>query len=138
MKIRTLLLCAAIIGVALLAYRLWPDDNSGRPLVCSQLSPGVKHSRHCTPAELDRVRAAHRWVAQNVASALPPVVMAGVSSFIEDTGRRTRSTFYRRLNRNDIDGACEAMLIYVHRRGEIDPERVKRREHERAMCLTKG
>lgn len=138
MKIRTLLLCAAVTVIACIAYWVWPEDESGKPLVCSQLSPGVKHARHCTPAELDRVRAAHRWVAQNVAPALSPVVMAGVSSFIEDTGRRTKSVFYRRLNRNDIDGACEAMLTYVNRRGEIDPERVKRREHERAMCLTKG
>ncbi|MGU3629830.1 lysozyme [Comamonas sp. C24C] len=138
MKLRTLLVGAAIVAAALVVYRLWPEDTTGRPLVCAQLSPGVKHAKHCTPAELDRVRAAHRWVAQNVAPALSPVVMAGVSSFVEDTGRRTKSTFYRRLNRNDIDGACEAMLTYVHRRGEIDPERVKRREYERAMCLTKG
>lgn len=138
MKLRTLLLCAAIVAAVFAAFRFWPESEEGRPLVCSQLSPGVKHARHCTPVELERLRAAHRWVAQNVAPSLPPVVMAGVSSFIEDTGRRTKSTFYRRLNRNDIEGACEAMLTYIHRRGEIDPERVKRREYERAMCLTKG
>ena len=127
-------LALAIMGAAWLLH----DDPASRPLVCEQLSPGVKHARQCTPAELTRARAAFRWIVESVEPALPPVVMAGVASFIADTGRRKRSTFYRRLNRNDIEGACDEMLAYTSRRGEPDPERAARRGHERALCLTKG
>lgn len=128
-----LVVCCA----GLLAWWLH-DDSEGEPLVCEQVTPGAKYAKSCTANELQRVRNAARWVVENVGPSLPIDAMAGVSSFIEDTGRRKRTMFYQRISVSDIDGACEAMLKHVHRRGEIDPERVKRREYERAMCLTKG
>lgn len=114
------------------------DEPDGVPLVCEQVTPGAKYAKPCTANELQRVKNAAHWVAENISPSLPVETMAGVSSFIEDTGRRKRTVFYQRMSVSDIDGACEAMLKHVHRRGEIDPERVKRREYERAMCLTKG
>lgn len=138
MKRKTVIAILAVIAAALFLAVWLHDDPEGRPLVCEQISPGVKHAKQCTPRELSRARAAYRWIVENVEPNLSPVVMAGVTSFIEDTGRRKRSTFYRRLSRHDIEGACEEMLAYVNRRGEVDPVRVKRRGHERAMCLTKG
>lgn len=116
----------------------WHDEPNGAPLVCEQVTPGATHAKPCTANELQRVKNAARWVAENISPSLSVETMAGVSSFIEDTGRRKRTVFYQRMSVSDIDGACEAMLKHVHRRGEIDPERVKRRENERAMCLTKG
>lgn len=117
---------------------LWlHDDPEGMPLVCEQLSPGVKYAKQCTPAELNRAREAFRWIIEN-APPLTTVVLAGVASFIEDTGRRKRTTFFQLLSRHDIEGACEQMMAHVNRRGETDTVRVKRRGHERAMCLTKG
>lgn len=137
MKIRHIIWALAISSsLALIGWWLY-EDPEGRPLVCEQISPGSKYSKQCTPQELTRARAAYRWIVEN-APPLSPVALAGVASFIEDTGRRKRSTFYERLSRNDIDGACDEMLAYTRRRGDTDPVRVKRRTHERAMCLTKG
>ena len=123
---------------AVISLGVWlHDDPEGKPLVCEQLSPGVKYAKQCTPVELNRARAAFRWIVEN-APPLTPVVLAGVASFIEDTGRRKRTTFFQLLSRHDIEGACEQMLAHINRRGQTDPVRVKRRGHERAMCLTKG
>lgn len=129
----------AILLISCTAFLVWwlHDDPDGKPLVCEQLSPGVKHAKQCTPSELNRAREAFRWIIEN-APPLPSVVLAGVASFIEDTGRRKRTKFFQLLSRHDIDGACEQMLAHINRRGQPDPIRVKRRGHERAMCLTKG
>lgn len=137
MKNRMLLVSLSIV-VLLLFIGWWlRDDPKGNPLVCEQVSPGVKHAKECTAKELTRVRAAYRWSVEN-SPQLAPSVMAGIASFIEDTGRRKNSTFYQRLSRGDVDGACEQMMAYVNRRGEFDPDRAKRRENERALCLSKG
>lgn len=127
----------AVCSAGLLAWWMH-DDPEGVPLVCEQITPGVEYAKQCSSNELQRVKNAARWVTENVSPSLPVETMAAVSSFIEDTGRRKRTVFYQRISLNDIDGACEAMLSHVRRHGEIDPERVKRRVNERAMCLKKG
>lgn len=137
MKIRHIIFAVLVAAVFVLISWWLHDDPEGRPLVCEQISPGAKYAKQCTPHELTRARSAYRWIVEN-APPLSPVALAGVASFIEDTGRRKRSTFYDRLSRNDIDGACDEMLAYTRRRGDTDPVRVKRRTNERAMCLTKG
>lgn len=134
-KIVACILCAAA-SVAFLAWWLASDDES-RPLVCEQISPGVKHARECSPAQMRRVRDAHLWVVDNFPATLSRTAIAGVASFIEDSGRRTRTDFYKRMRLHDVDGGCEAMLSHVTRRGEVDPDRVKRRKQEREMCLSK-
>lgn len=130
-------LISIIFGLIALAWYM-PGDDRGLPIVCSQISPDIKYEKQCTSNTLDRVRESYRWVAVNVYPVLSPTAMAGVASFIEDTGRCKNSEFFRRLSRNDIEGACDKMLSYVHHRGEVDYTRVKRREKERAMCLSKG
>lgn len=137
MKIRFILIFLVVASACLLVGKWLHDDEDARPLVCEQLSPGVKHAKQCSPAELNRARDAYRWIVEN-APPLHPVVLAGITSFVEDTGRRKRTIFFERLSRHDIDGACEQMMAHVSRRGEADPVRVKRRTYERAMCLTKG
>lgn len=133
-----ILLAALAIAVGLLFIGWWlHDDPHGRPLVCEQISPGVKHARQCTAKELSRARNSYRWVLEN-SPHLPPGPMAGISSFIEDTGRRKKTTFMARLSRGDVDGACEQMMAHINRHGEPDPKRIERRTHERALCLTKG
>lgn len=137
MKNRILLIALALAaGLLFIGWWLHEDPES-RPLVCEQISPGVKHARQCTAKELTRVRSAYRWVVDN-APHISPAPMAGVVSFVVDTGKRKRSIFFARLSRGDIDGACEQMLAYVNRHGEPDQVRIARRQHERALCLTKG
>ena len=137
MKNRILIAALAVVA-ALLFIGWWlHDDPNEEPLVCEQISPGVKHARECTAKQLSRARDAYRWVLQN-SPQMPPTQMAGIVSFIEDTGRSKRTIFYRRLSRGDIDGACEQMLAHINRRGEPDPVRIERRKHERALCLSKG
>ena len=135
---RKLFLSAFLAAVVTVGGFWLYAEPGGKPLVCEQISPGVKHAKRCSPEELKRLRAAYLWVSESVEPTLSGPTMAAVASFIEDTGRRKRTTFYRILNRGDIPGACEQILAYVDRRGEPDPERVKRREHERALCLSKG
>lgn len=134
---RAIIILLSIAAASVFIAWLMHDEPEGKPLVCEQLSPGVKYSKQCTPSELKRAREAFRWIVDN-APSLNPVVLAGVASFIEDTGRRKRTTFFQLLSRHDIEGACEQMMAHVNRRGETDLVRVKRRGHERAMCLTKG
>lgn len=137
MKNRILLTALAVVaGILFLGWWLH-EDSEGRPLVCEQISPGVKHARQCTAKELSRARKAYRWVLEN-SMHLSPAPMAGIVSFIDDTGRRKKTTFMARLSRGDVDGACEQMMAHIERHGEPDPERIKRREYERALCLTKG
>lgn len=134
---RVIIILIAIAAASVFVGWWLHDDPEGKPLVCEQLSPGVTHAKQCTPEELIRAREAFRWIIEN-APPLPSVVLAGVASFIEDTGRRKRTKFFQLLSRHDIEGACEQMLAHINLRGQTDPVRVKRRGHERAMCLTKG
>ena len=138
MKNRILLMALAIVG-ALLFLGWWLHDDPGpQPLVCEQIAPGVKHAKPCDPQELQRIRNAYRWVAENVDPPLSIAGMAAVASFIEDTGRHKRTHFYKQLARGDIAGACNRMMAHVNHRGKPDPERIVRRGHERALCLSKG
>lgn len=138
MKNRILLSALAVVA-ALLFLGWWLHDDSGpRPLVCEQISPGVRHAKPCSPGELKRIRNAYQWVIDNTDAPLSSVAMAGIASFIEGSGRRKRSDFYRRLRRGDIYGACEQMMAHVNHRGKPDPGRIERRKHERALCLSKG
>ena len=129
--------CIAMVACIAFALSSMHDEPEGRPLVCEQLSPGVKHAKPCSPAQLNRVRDSHIWVIEH-APALSTVSLAGIASFIEDTGRRKRSKFYDLLRKGDVAGACDQMMAYSTRHGEPDPERIVRRGHERALCLTKG
>lgn len=137
MKNRILLTMLAVLAGILFLGWWMHEDPEGRPLVCEQISPGVKHARQCTAKELSRARKAYRWVLEN-SMHLSPAPMAGVVSFIEDTGRRKTTTFMTRLSRGDVDGACEQMMAHIERHGEPYPKRIERRTHERALCLSKG
>lgn len=134
------ILYALAVFAALLFLGWWLHDDPGgpHPLVCEQIAPGVKHAKTCSPAELTRIRNAYAWIVENIEPPMSLATMAGVASFIEDTGRRKRSTFYRRISRGDIYGACEQMMAHINHRGEPDPKRIERRTHERALCLSKG
>lgn len=139
MKNRILLSALGIVAALLfLGWWLHDDPGGAQPLVCEQIAPGVRHAKACSLAELTRIRNAYAWIVENIAPPLSIATMAGVASFIEDTGRRKRSTFYRLINRGDIYGACEQMMAHIDHRGQPDPERIKRRGHERALCLSRG
>ena len=138
MKNRILMISLAVVA-GLLFIGWWLHDSPGpQPLVCDQIAPGVKYAKPCDPQELQRIRNAYQWVAENIEPTLSIPSMAAVASFIEDTGRHKRTHFYKQLNRGDISGACERMLAHVNRRGKPDPERIVRRGHERALCLSRG
>lgn len=138
MKNRILLIVLSL-AAALLFVGWWLHDDQGpQPLVCEQIAPGVKYAKPCDAQELQRIRNAYRWVAENVEPPLSIAGMAAVASFIEDTGRHKRTNFYKQLARGDVTGACERMMAHVNHLGKPDPERIVRRGHERALCLTKG
>lgn len=138
MKNRALLVAFSV--VAFLMFLGWwlHDESAPRPLVCEQIAPGVKYAKPCDPHELQRIRNAYRWVAENIAPPLSIEGMAAIASFIEDTGRHKRTHFYKQLARGDITGACDRMMAHVNHRGKPDPERIVRRGHERALCLSEG
>lgn len=129
------LIAVALVFSALVAAYFFSGDD-GTPLVCDQYSSGVKYAKLCGNVDLERVGGAHKWVAANVPAVLSKTAFAGISSFIEETGRSKSTIFYQRISSGDLVGACNAMMSHVNTRGEIDKRKLKRREREKEMCLS--
>lgn len=123
------------VGAAWLLTRPLPESQ---PVVCRQIAPTVLHARECRPEELLRVRRAYVRVASNVQITLSPPAMAGLASFLVDGGRLKNTILLRRLNRGDIDGACDDLLRWTRTHGEHDERKTQRRRLERDLCNTKG
>lgn len=49
-----------------------------------------------------------------------------------------RSSMARKVNAGDVQGACEAFMLYTHANGRVLPGLVRRRKAERALCLQDG
>jgi lysozyme len=68
---------------------------------------------------------------------LPPQRKAAYTSAAYNIGVDAfcRSSMARKENAGDVQGACDALLLYVYAKGVKLPGLVKRREQERELCL---
>lgn len=112
--------------------------SGAQPVVCRQIAPAVRHARECRPEELLRVRRAYMRIARDVQVPMSPASMAGLASFLVDGGRLKNTILLARLNRGDIDGACDDLLRWTRTHGEHDERKAQRRRLERDLCMTKG
>ncbi len=127
-----------LLGGLIVLWLAWRPLPGVQPVVCQQIAQGVRHARECRPEELLRVRRAYVRVASNVQITLSPSAMAGLASFLTDGGRLKNTILLRRLNRGDIEGACDDLLRWTQTHGEHDERKAQRRRLERDLCNTKG
>lgn len=135
-------ICVACVGaeegVRYAAYK----DPVGIPTICFGETKGVKLGDTATPEQCremlgDRVLEFGRGVDACTKGELPPARKAALTSFAYNVGVETycRSSVARKLNAGDVQGGCDALLLYVYAKGIKLPGLVTRRENERAMCL---
>lgn len=106
----------------------------------TDVRPGQRSDHAECMVRLDRQLAAH---AQPVLRCTPglkghPYQIAAAIDLAYNIGGPAYcgSTVARRFNAGDWRGACDAMLAWVYAKGRKLPGLVKRRQDERALCLT--
>jgi lysozyme len=84
-----------------------------------------------------RVEEFGRGVDRCVHVPLSPSRKAGYTSLAYNIGAEAfcKSSVARKANDGDLQGSCDAILLYVYAKGIKLPGLVKRREQERALCL---
>ena len=72
------------------------------------------------------------------ACSATPERKAAATSFFYNVGSATacRSSVVRKLNAGDVQGGCDALLLYNKAGGVVFPGLTKRRERERELCLS--
>ena len=138
-----LALAAAVIapfeGRELRAYR----DIVGVWTICDGDTQGVRPGQVATPAECDsrlaaRVAAFEREIRPCLPAQLPPETRAAFISAAYNIGSGAfcGSSMARRARAGDLRGACEALRLWNKAGGQVVRGLVRRREAERALCLS--
>lgn len=126
-------------GIRTVAYK----DPVGIPTICFGETADVKLGDRATleqcKAKLGvRVQEFGRGVDGCIHHPLPATRKAAYTSAAYNIGVESfcKSSMARKENAGDVAGACDALLLYVYAKGIKLPGLVKRREQERALCLT--
>jgi lysozyme len=140
----TAMLCCTIVGgfegIRLNAYR----DVVGVPTICYGETRGVKISDKATKAECDEMLISglkdFEQGAYNCNPALAEApgkrIVAHVSlAYNIGIGAYCKSTVVRRFKEGDIEGSCNAFLMWNKAKGITFPGLTRRREAERKLCL---
>lgn len=126
-------------GRSLVAYL----DPVGIPTICEGVTKGVKLGdvrthEQCDAALAAEVRRHAQVVDRYVRTPMSPNTYASVVSFVYNVGEgnfRT-STLLRKINMGDVAGACHEMPRWVYAKRRKLAGLVKRREAEKALCLS--
>lgn len=117
-------------------------DPVGYPTLCFGETRGVKMGDTSTPDECksllsSRLQEFNAGVSRCIKADMSPSRRAAVVSFSYNVGVGAfcSSTFARKLNAGDPT-ACDELLRWTMAKGVVLPGLVKRREQERALCLT--
>ncbi len=138
-----LALAAAVIapfeGRELRAYR----DIVGVWTICDGDTQGVRPGQVATPAECDsrlaaRVAQSEREIRPCLPADLPDPTRAAFISAAYNIGSGAfcGSSMARRARAGDLRGACEALRLWNKAGGQVVRGLVRRREAERALCLS--
>jgi lysozyme len=120
------------------AYR----DPIGIPTVCVGETRGVKMGDRYTREECmemleDRIEEFDRDLGKCINVKLPEKTRSAILQWAYNVGSPTacKSTLVRKLNAGDIEGACNELPRWKYADGKVLRGLVKRREHERVLCL---
>lgn len=142
-KVAIVAICIACIAPAEGLRRVAYSDQVGVPTICFGETRGVKlgdtaTAEQCKTMLADRVeRDFLPGVKACITRPMPETRTAAFVSMAYNVGVETfcRSSVVTRYNAGDVQGACDAMLLYVYAKGIKLPGLVKRREQERELCL---
>lgn len=137
-------ICIACIAPAEGLRRVAYSDPVGIPTICFGETKGVKlgdraSAQECKDMLADRVANDFiPGVERCISRPMPDKRKAAFVSMAYNVGVETfcKSSIARKYNAGDVQGACDAMLLYVKAGGITLPGLVKRREQERALCLS--
>lgn len=136
-------ICIACIAPAEGLRRVAYSDPVGIPTICFGETRGVKLGDQATTdqckamletrVELDFLPPVKKCVPSNT----PDRRLASYVSLAYNVGVETfcKSSVARKAREGDVQGSCDAMLLYVRAGGITLPGLVKRREQERQLCL---
>lgn len=134
--------CVACVGSAEGLRQTAYQDPIGIWTGCfgetKDIKPGDRWTKkQCEDKLGARIEEFGRGVDECVKVALPPARKAAFTSTAYNIGVAAfcRSSMVRKINAGDVQGACDALLLYVKAGGVTFPGLVKRREQEREMCL---
>lgn len=141
-KVAWLSVCVACVateeGLRTVAYK----DPVGIPTICFGETKNVKLGDTATTEECkamlgDRVLEFGRGVDSCVNAPMTPNRKAGLTSFSYNVGTDAfcKSTLVKKINAGD-PAACDELLRWTTAKGIKLPGLVKRREQERALCLS--
>lgn len=124
-------------GRSLIAYL----DPVGIPTICDGITQGVALGQTRTDDECDALLTAELGKAIATVDRLarheqPDTRRAALASFVYNAGAGAfeRSTLLRKLNDEDVAGACAELSRWVYAKGRLLQGLVKRRAAERALC----
>lgn len=154
-KLRNALVAASVAGSISIAGVLIQDqegvvykpylDPIGIPTVCAGVTgQDVKMGKAYTKAECDALLYKHmqpaiKAVDGSVKVKLNDYQKAALYSFTYNvgTGAFQSSTLLKKLNRNDIPGACDELRRWTYAGGKKWKGLINRREVERQLCYGK-
>lgn len=142
-KVAAVAICVACIAPAEGLRRVAYSDPVGVPTICFGETKGVKlgdraSTEQCETMLAERVeRDFIPGVKGCVKRPMPDTRLAGYTSLAYNIGVEEfcRSSVVRKYNAGDVQGSCDAMMLYVYAHGIKLPGLVTRREKERALCL---
>jgi lysozyme len=113
------------------------------PTVCFGESRGVRMGDHYTVEECKAMLEGRLYEFSDeldrcVTAPLTDTRRAALVSFSYNVGTRTacRSSVVRRINAGDVQGGCDALLLYDKAGGVVFPGLTRRRQAERELCLS--
>lgn len=125
-------------GLRTKAYR----DPVGIPTVCFGETKGVKMGDQYTKAQcetmlIERLEEFRAGVDKCLKVPMPDERKAAVVSLAYNigTGAFCKSTVARKLNAGDVQGGCDAFMMWTKAKGITLPGLVTRRKVERDLCL---
>lgn len=129
---------AVFEGCYTYAYR----DPVGIPTVCfghiEDVQMGDRYTKdQCKQMLLDDLPRYQAQVDQCIHVPMPPHRQAAILSFTYNVGGGAlcKSSVARGLNKGDVQGGCDALLLYRYAKGIPLPGLKTRREEERRHCL---
>ena len=129
---------AVFEGLALTTY----PDVGNVPTFCYGETKGAEWGKTYTKEQCDeqlsrRLVEFNRQVNSCVTAELPDTRRAAFVSLAYNIGGDAfcKSTVVKRINAGDVEGACDAILMWNKVKGVVWRGLVRRREQERELCL---
>lgn len=118
-------------------------DPIGIPTICVGETRGVKMGDKKTEAECmemleERIREMDAELSKCIKVSVPTETRSAILQWAYNVGtsKACKSTLVKKLNKGDIEGACNELPKWKYAGGRVLRGLVIRREHERKLCLS--